>query len=147
MKDQSDAAVLFLIDNLRHEFKHHEERTVRAALEDALGAGVGTPDQRGSTFVTGTIDDETIARMAAYEFRQQVAQLPGTEYKGTNTAILKTDVLYKRFKDLALDADQLGLSGQAKIDHIVEGSRAQMAAYDQSTYRESASGGPHSLWE
>lgn len=91
----SDAQVLQFVDDLRHEYQHHRNVTARDDLGRDLRAGPGTPEQRGNAYVTGTIDDEANARLASYDFRRQVAALPGTDYKASNFASLENDPLYK----------------------------------------------------
>lgn len=136
LQSASDAQVLQFVDDLRHEYGHHEKVQNRKDLLDALISGTGTPEERGNVYVTGWIDEEANARLASYGFRQQVAELPGTDYKISNIASLNTDPLYKQFAELTQQADQQGLTGQDRTNYIVQNSRSQMAGYDASSYRE-----------
>jgi hypothetical protein len=135
----SDAQVLQFVDDLRHEYQHHVKVDVRDTLLQNLRTGPGTPEQRGNAYVTGTIDDESTARLASYDFRREVASLSGTDYKTSNFASLENDPLYKKFTQLGLQADQQGLTGQSRTDYLVQNSRGEMASYDGASYRESAS--------
>ncbi|MGO4390597.1 hypothetical protein AB4Z46_04490 [Variovorax sp. M-6] len=132
-----DAAVLKLIDNLRHEGAHGDiakEATRSAARNELVGA---QPDisvtERGDQYINTILDDESNARYASWLFRTQLDGL-GTEYAASNRASLATDELYKEFTRLEGVANGLGLTGTNKSTYVVEHARHAMAAYDDHSY-------------
>ncbi|WP_143684773.1 hypothetical protein [Variovorax sp. KK3] len=132
----SDAAVLSLIDDLNHEGRHHSNLITREQLDESLRSGNGLAKDRGDAYVRGWLDDETASRLDSYELRKQIMALPGSDYKGSNTAALESNPLYRRFTELSKEADALGLSGQVRTQHLIENSRVEMGAYSDHLYRD-----------
>ncbi|PNG55676.1 RHS repeat protein [Variovorax sp. B4] len=134
----TDANVLSLVDDLNHEGRHHTNLEVRVRLQESLEFGSAPANERGDIYMQGWLDDETASRLDSYELRLQINALPGSEYKGSNLAVLASNPLYQRFAEVAQQAEALGLTGSARNEYIVENSRADMGRDSNHFYRDNA---------
>jgi hypothetical protein len=124
--------LLSVVDDVAHEFRHHELVGQRNDIEEALKKHA-TTSAHASAYVDAMLDDETAARYAGYQVWKDAAVAdPGAARR--IDAMTGGNPVFARFSTLEREAASHGLAGAAAVHWIVENSRHDMARV--GTYRE-----------
>jgi hypothetical protein len=124
--------LLSVVDDIAHEFRHHERVGERTNIEKALKERATTPQDAGA-YVDAMLDDETAARYAGYQVWKDAAAADPGEANRIH-AMTDGNPVFARFGALEREVASNGLTGAAAVQWIVENSRHEMARV--GTYRE-----------